>query len=124
MAVGSCIAPIELAERKTLRSLLAWFYLIDRNIRLDAPGLLSPAADLARSNLEGARLIDARLSKVDLCGANLERIDLRGARLEGARLERANLRGARLEGSDLREVDLREANLEGASLEARPSAAE
>ena len=87
--------------------------------------------NLARVDLRGAFLYDARLSNTmfrhsnlaraqmtgaQLDGADLEHVDLRQANLQLARLTGANLRRAYLQDADLQGADLRGANLRGASL--------
>ncbi|HYV33116.1 MAG TPA: pentapeptide repeat-containing protein [Candidatus Binatia bacterium] len=87
--------------------------------------------NLARVDLRGAFLYNARLSNtlfrhsnlaraqmlgVQLDGADLEDVDLRQANLQRARLTGANLRNAHLQDADLRGADLRSVNLEGANL--------
>lgn len=67
------------------------------------------SANLARADLQGARLRkidlrDARLSEARASRIDLVEADLSGADLAGADLSAAELRGARLEGTSLREV--------------------
>ena len=68
------------------------------------------------SNLEGAHLNDANLTRANLRGANLEGANLNDADLTRANLEGANLEGAHLEGAHLNDADLTRANLRGANL--------
>lgn len=67
-------------------------------------GGFGPDAALARRDLAGVDLRDARLTGADLRGALLIRADLRGADLREADLIGADLRGADLRGADLTEA--------------------
>ena len=73
-------------------------------------------AILWRTDLRGANLCHADLSKADLYGALLYEADLRGADLRGADLSHADLRKAYLYGADLRKADLRGVDLRKADL--------
>ena len=46
---------------------------------------------LLQTDLRGANLVDAQLSKANLCGANLDGVDLSSARLWRTDLRHANL---------------------------------
>lgn len=46
---------------------------------------------LLQTDLRGANLVDAQLSKANLCGANLDGVDLSSARLWRTDLHHANL---------------------------------
>jgi uncharacterized protein YjbI with pentapeptide repeats len=72
-------------------------------------------SDLRGSDLEGAKLIDAKLRGSDLEGAKLIDADLRGADLTDAKLRGANLKYANLSGADLIDADLSGADLRGAT---------
>ncbi len=74
------------------------------------------SANLARADLQGARLhkIDlrqAQMPEARAAGVDLVESDLSDANLSGADLAAAKLRGARLEGASLREVRATGANL-------------
>ena len=76
---------------------------------------------LQGTNLQGAKLVGAKLDKSDLRGANFEgadltRADLRGANFEGANLTRADLRGADLRGANFRDANLASAKMQGLDL--------
>lgn len=75
-------------------------------------------ADLARTNLQGAKLMGANLKRVDLTGANLYAARLGGADLKFARLGGADLRRANVYGAELQMAHLAGANLEGADFSA------
>jgi uncharacterized protein YjbI with pentapeptide repeats len=87
-------------------------------------------ARLSRSDLHGARLVNARLGadlrtpqtiivfRTELSGCNLAGADLAGADLSGALLSFADLSGAALTGTDLERADLSHANLTQADLTA------
>jgi uncharacterized protein YjbI with pentapeptide repeats len=82
-------------------------------------------ASLLRANLYGANLFFADLSGANLSGTNLLVADLSGANLSGANLSGANLSGANLSGTNLSGDDLSGTNLSGAFLiEARLSGAD
>ena len=68
-------------------------------------------ANLIKTNLKRAFLIDA-----DIRGANLQGADLTDADLSRANLRDTNLKGANLRVADLQGADLSGANLEGANL--------
>lgn len=70
----------------------------------------------ACTDLRGANLWNAYLSKADLRGANLRGADLRNANLWNAYLKWADLRGAYLNKADLRGADLKGAGLNKADL--------
>lgn len=73
------------------------------------------SACLYRADLKKAKLAGARLQWVSLQRANLREADLMSANLQGATLVLADLQGTTLWGCDLREVNLRfVASLQGA----------
>lgn len=106
LAIGSRCGPLRLGDPSALRSLLAWVWAIDVPVRLEAPGLVCPGAELQR-----AALREARLAGADLAGAHLHLSDLEGADLSGARLM-----GADLFAAELAHACLVDADLSGASL--------
>jgi uncharacterized protein YjbI with pentapeptide repeats len=67
------------------------------------------------TQLNGARLFEARLQGADLTEAQLRGAPLRGAQLQGANLSRAHLQGADLTDAQLQGADL-DAELQGANL--------
>ena len=87
-------------------------------------------ARLSRSDLHGARLVNARLGadirtpqtmilfRTELSGCNLAGADLAGADLSGTLLSFADLTGAALTGTDLERADLSHANFTQADLTA------
>lgn len=125
LAIGSQVVGspgLKARDPLTLRSLLAWFWLVG-----ERPIVIAPRADLRGSVLDGARLDGARLDGARLDGARLDgailsravlsRAVLEGARLDGARLDGARLDGVKLDGGVLSRAILSHANLDGASLE-------
>jgi hypothetical protein len=84
-----------------------------RNADYDRP---NSSLILARTNLQGADLIEANLQGAVLNGATLQGAFLSGANLQGAILNGANLQGAFLQGANLQGASLHGANLQGASL--------
>jgi hypothetical protein len=125
LAIGSQVVGspgLKARDPLTLRSLLAWFWLVG-----ERPIMIAPRADLRGSVLDGARLDGARLDGARLDGARLDgavltravlsRAVLEGARLDGARLDGARLDGVKLDGAVLSRAVLSHANLDGASLE-------
>src|SRR5579871_4649289 len=79
---------------------------------LESAGEAGARADFSGKHLEGADLVDARLSgsvllKTSLKGADLTLADLRGATLVQASLTNANLLGTRFDQADLQAADLR-----------------
>lgn len=89
---------------------------------LDSAGEAGARADFSSKHLEGADLVDARLSgsillKTSVKGADLTLADLRGATLVQANLANANLLGTKFDQADLQAADLRgAAGLLGAQL--------
>ncbi len=88
----------------------------------DLAGASLHGANLSRSVLRAANLSRAdaayvNLSQASLRAANLSEANLNGANLVGADLTRANLRGADLSYADLRQSDLRGADLTGVRLD-------
>ena len=84
------------------------------------PGAVLKDCDYAATDLAGAALNAANLSKAsfadaDLSGANLAGANLSSACLTGADLSGANLRGTNLTGADLTGADLCGADLRGSS---------
>lgn len=73
-------------------------------------------ANLREANLQGANLWRAELFIANLQGANLQGANLFRANLQGANLREANLEDANLISTNLEDANLREANLEGANL--------
>lgn len=118
LAVGSCLEAITIDDRAALRSMMAYFFLINRRILLHAPGLVSKVAFLPGVNLVGANLVGANLAGANLVGANLTGTKLAGANLAGAKLAGAKLASTNLAGADLTGADLTNANLTGANLRA------
>src|SRR5262249_35658285 len=66
-------------------------------------------ADLREAHLEGAYLVEARLTDADMAAVRLD-----GAYLGGAHLENADLSGAYLEGAYLHKAKMDGASLHGA----------
>jgi hypothetical protein len=104
----------------TLRSLLAWFWLLRRGVILLAPNIHFREANLQRANLQGAFLQGAILQ--GLQGAILQDANLQDANLQDANLQDARLQEANLSGADLRKLDLREAHLAGVILQRQRTA--
>ena len=73
--------------------------------------------EVTPTNLGGALLMGADLSKADLRSANLSDVALRWGNLEGADLAHANLSKANLNHASLERTNLRSAILYGASLQ-------
>ena len=80
--------------------------------RADEPYTL----DLSHTNLVGAHLTSAVLSRAALVGVKLSSATLFGAKLSGAVLNRADLVGANLTGADLSRASLSDATLSDARL--------
>jgi hypothetical protein len=74
------------------------------------------AIDLSGADLQGTKLIGAKLCIADLSGADLQGTALNGANLIGANLSGANLRKADLQGTDLINAYLIGADLSEADL--------
>src|SRR5579863_5969275 len=79
---------------------------------LESRGEAGARADFTARHLEGADLVDARLSgsvllKTNLKAADLTLADFRGATLVQANLADANLLGAKFDQADLQAADLR-----------------
>jgi hypothetical protein len=73
-------------------------------------------AELRHTNLARAQMRQVHLEHCDLTDADLRRANMRDAHLTGADLEGAHLQRADLRGADLREADLKDANLNQADL--------
>ncbi|WP_432520580.1 pentapeptide repeat-containing protein [Kineococcus sp. SYSU DK006] len=87
-----------------------------RDIDFEEDAELKVAVDLARTDLRGAYLREARLPKAFLEGAHLEDADLEGADLRDAELDGAHLEGAYMPGVVLQGALLQRAHLQGADL--------
>jgi hypothetical protein len=72
--------------------------------------------DFAGSQLNGAKLTETSLTKIDLNGSDLSGADLSWANLTKANLSGADLSGANLAGTILARANLRNADLTGAML--------
>jgi uncharacterized protein YjbI with pentapeptide repeats len=72
--------------------------------------------DLARVNLQDARLLFYNLQDATLDGANLQDARLHYAKLQNARLGFAHLQGAQLDGANLQGASVIDADLQGAYL--------
>ena len=88
----------------------------------DLGGALLVGADLSKADFQWANLSGAILAWGNLDGADLSHADLSKSKLNQASLERTNLRravldGASLENSRVLDADLSEASLKGVSLE-------
>ena len=79
-------------------------------------GALLLGADLSKADLQWANLSDAVLAWGNLDGANLFHADLSKSKLNQASLERTNLRSATLDGASLEYSRVVDADLSGASL--------
>jgi hypothetical protein len=121
LALGCALADeggVRARDRRTLRSLLAWFWLRNEKSPLIlAPGIVSEEAVLADADLYAANLSHARLRGAVLVNADLGGSNLREADLQGADLTGANLRDADLRGADLRTANLQSARLDGARVD-------
>ncbi|WP_170185243.1 pentapeptide repeat-containing protein [Saccharothrix texasensis] len=84
--------------------------------RPDRPERERGRIDLSELHLQNAKLMGARLERVNLRGAQLRGADLWVARLQGADLRESQLRGALLWITSLQGADLKGADLQGASL--------
>jgi hypothetical protein len=87
-----------------------------RDAKRDIQEIDLTRAYLARTNLSGAYLVGANLTRANLTRAYLARANLSGAYLVGANLTRANLADANLGGANLALANLTRANLGGANL--------
>ena len=76
---------------------------------------LAQTVSLRNRRLEGAVLIDARLTNVDFTAAHLQGASLSFARLDGASFVGAQLQGATLDGAEFEGASLFGAQLQGAS---------
>ena len=115
LAIGSSLrgSPgMRMRDKLTMRSMLAWFWLMR----------IGPIIVARKAHLQGAVL-----SELTLRGADLRDADLRGAILTRssflrtqsgvqARFTKANLEGAHLLGAVLEDVDFRQASLRGTNL--------
>jgi len=106
LAIGCSIESNSFEQEDTgnLRSLLAWFWFVNKKAIIFA----------TKANLRGARLGGTRLEEANLQGANLQGADLRQSSLFRANLKGANLQAAILLGTDLYKADLEKANIQGA----------
>lgn len=114
LAIGSEIhgSPgVKAHDPSTLRSLLAWFWMVGQDAII-----IAPWAHLDRAILAGASLAGASLVGASLAYANLVDVILVGANLADARLDDADLVGANLHGAHLYGASLANANLDGAHL--------
>jgi len=115
----------------TLRSMLAWFWLHDREPLVIAPGMdfkdtilngaIIDGANLDRATLDGAELASARLSSTSmvgssLVGATLSASTLTSINLEGATLTKADLVGSLIIGTRLDHSQLEDADFDGARI--------
>jgi len=100
----------------TLRSMLAWFWMVGEKPRVLAPWVILSEADLSGANLSGANLSGASLSGASLSGANLSEANLSGANLSEANLAMANLNRANLRETNLTMAHLIRTHLLGADL--------
>lgn len=115
LAIGSSLrgsSGMRLRDKLTIRSMLAWFWLMR----------IGPILVARKAHFEGAVL-----SELNLRGADFREADLRGAILTRssflrtqsgvqADFTKANLEGANLLGAVLEDVDFRQASLRGADL--------
>ncbi|MFO0586821.1 MAG: pentapeptide repeat-containing protein [Polyangiaceae bacterium] len=124
LAIGSSIKGSEgmsQSRSTTLRTLLAWFWVADKNAIVLAPRLSAPkahlrGASLRRSQLPGANLVQANLEVTDLIQANLIQANLSQANLFQANLIQTNLIAANLQLANLQLANLIAANLFQANL--------
>lgn len=99
LAIGSLTRGsrgIHARDPRTLRSMLAWFWLEQRPAPIVAPGAQFAGARLHGADLSGADLRGAELEAADLSAADLSECDLGGAQLTCAKLDDADLQGADL----------------------------
>ena len=120
---GQQLPPRDLAYGHVLGQYQAGEKVGDCEVRLtNLEGALLMGADLSKADLRWANLSDAALAWCNLDGANLAHADLSSAKLNQANLERTDLRSATLDGASLEnsrilDADLSEASLKGVSLE-------
>jgi uncharacterized protein YjbI with pentapeptide repeats len=134
LAIGSSLLPTQGIHARhpwTLRSVLAWFWMLSQEPMILAPKFQSPGADLSNADLGGADLRESDLSGAKIMFANLDASDLSGANLTdvaayGVSMDRVNLRSAILQGANLSgaslcsvvlsKAEMVEANLRGANM--------
>ena len=120
---GQELPPRDLAYGHVLGQYQAGEKVGDCEVRLtNLEGALLIGADLSKADLRWANLSDAALAWCNLDGASLAYADLSKSKLNQASLERTNLRyavldGASLENSRVLDADLSGASLKGVSLE-------
>jgi hypothetical protein len=130
LAIGSSLRDspgVELRDKLTLRSMLAWFWLMRIGPIVVARRARFQGAVLSELNLRGADFHEADLQGAILTRstflltqsglqANFAKANLEGAKLLGAFLEDVNFWQANLRGADLTEANLAGADLSGADL--------
>ena len=79
-------------------------------------GALLQGADLSRAELQGANLTEAQLQGTNLQFAKLQRANLWETQLQGANLWKTQLQGANLMEAQLQGANLEETQLQGANL--------
>ncbi|WNG53420.1 NACHT domain-containing protein [Archangium gephyra] len=137
LAIGSRLrgSPgLSIQDKLSVRSMLAWFWLMRIGPIIVAPkaqwkeALLSEntlrGADFHGANLEGVHFTNSSFSilgndglRSNFAGATLDRAIMVRVRLEGADFEKASLKSVNLSEAILTNALLAKANLEGANLE-------
>ena len=114
---GQELPPRDLAYGHVLGQYQAGEKVGDCKVRLtNLEGALLIGADLSKADLRWANLSDAALAWCNLDGAALSHADLSKSNLNQASLERTDLRSAILDGASLEYSRILDADLSGASL--------